>query len=678
MNLPIVLTRPTEQATALAQRLTSSGYENVLFPLLEIAPLAEFSMLQHAMSEISRYAMVAFVSPNAVHAAFKSGFVQRAGEPDAPAVVWPAEVALAVVGEGSRAALAEYGITADKYRIYCPTDPLRSDSETLLKELDLPSLAQCEVLIIRAETGRELLADALTAHGVRVTQVAAYRRMAPQLDSRMQQQLLQLLTHSRCWVISSSEALRTLVALTKQAGGDASVVDLQRINLMVSHVRIAETAQSLGFSCVRLVGSGDENLLLALQSVSMNDNPNDTLNDIIPPIQPQGTIPVPPMASATTASAEKPARAHFLENPLNLAIGTLAVLLVVQWWNTTSQISQLREELARRLQVVDISTAESRSVSRLMQDSNKDLQVKIGVLESKQAESQNHELALQQLYQDLSKNRDDWALSEIEQVLSTASQQLQLAGNVQGALIALQNADARLAHSDKPQFITIRRSIAHDMDKLKALPSLDLTGIALRLDSVIAQIERMPLWVDEKSVVVTNPVKVRDDDKTDSKVNNPVSGTWSGTAKSSGKKDAASTTAVSRTNAGAAWTEWLNEQWQSLSTEMWNELRQLLRIRNVQTPDALMLSPSQGYFVKENIKLRLLNARLALLSRNETAFRSDMIAAQDGITTYFDTRSRQTQSVQAILRQIQSSNVSIEMPNLEESLNAVRNFTVKR
>jgi uroporphyrin-3 C-methyltransferase len=89
-----------------------------------------------------------------------------------------------------------------------------------------------------------------------------------------------------------------------------------------------------------------------------------------------------------------------------------------------------------------------------VQDQSKELQLKVGVLESRQLEAQSQQLALEQLYQDLSKNRDEWALAEIEQVLSTASQQLQLAGNVQGALIALQNADRSLSRSDKPQFIT--------------------------------------------------------------------------------------------------------------------------------------------------------------------------------------------------------------------------------
>jgi uroporphyrin-3 C-methyltransferase len=97
-------------------------------------------------------------------------------------------------------------------------------------------------------------------------------------------------------------------------------------------------------------------------------------------------------------------------------------------------------------------------------------------------------------------------------------------------------------------------------------------------------------------------------------------------------------------------------------------------VRQVETPDALLLSPTQAYYARENLKLRLLNARLALLSRNESAFRSDLIAAQDTIAKYFDTRARQTQTAQALLKQVQGSDLSIEIPTLAESLNAVRQY----
>jgi uroporphyrin-III C-methyltransferase len=375
------------------------------------------------------------------------------------------------------------------------------------------------------------------------------------------------------------------------------------------------------------------------------------------PTPAQNAIPAAPAADATApAAATQYAQSPQLlwNQPAVLISVLLAVMLVASWWASQNQISALREEVARRLQNVDSTSAESKVLAKTVADTSKEIQSKVSVLEGKQSEAQSQQLALEQLYQDLSKNRDEWALAEIEQVLSTASQQLQLAGNVQGALIALQNADTRLAKSDKPQFINIRRAIARDIERLKSLPTLDLIGVALRLDSVIAQVDRIPLWADEKSVESATPPKapLRVLPKAPNK---------------NGKEETLE----------SSFTAQAQDYWQSFSSEMWGEVKQLIRVRNVETPDALLLAPSQAYFVRENLKLRLLNARLALLSRNETTFRSDMILAQDALGKYFDSRAKQTQSAQALLRQVQGSNLSIEMPTLAESLNAIRNYKVK-
>ncbi|WP_395008364.1 uroporphyrinogen-III C-methyltransferase [Undibacterium sp.] len=364
-----------------------------------------------------------------------------------------------------------------------------------------------------------------------------------------------------------------------------------------------------------------------------------------------------PQTTATSQVASTTDAPILSANNLPYAIiGVLALLLAAQWYSTQNQMTVLREELARRLQTADISNSEIKGIAKSVQETSRDMQAKVSVLEAKQSEAQGQQLALEQLYQDLSKSRDEWALAEIEQVLATASQQLQLAGNVQGALIALQNSDARLAKSEKTQFIAVRRAIAKDVEMLKALPQLDLTGLVLRLDSVIAQVDNIPLWSDEKPPVVATPPKA------------PLR-VLPRVSKAKEEKGVAMTE--------NSFTTQLQDRWQSFSSEMWTELKQLIRIRNVDSPDALLLSPSQAYFAKENLKLRLLNARLALLSRNEGAFRSDMISAQDLISKYFDVRSKQTQTAQALLKQIQSNNLSIEMPALNESLNSVRNFKVK-
>ena len=380
-------------------------------------------------------------------------------------------------------------------------------------------------------------------------------------------------------------------------------------------------------------------------------------------------MPTIPESNATPGSAVKtapqaadqsagraPSLIEQLQKPMSIAVIVLAVLLAAQSWSTSKQIRNLREEVAKRLQKGDVSNAETGMLARTVQEGTKELQIKVGALENRQSETQSQQLALEQLYNDLSKNRDEWALTEIEQVLSTASQQLQLAGNVPGALIALQNADRSLSRSDKPQFITIRRAIARDMEKLKALPSVDSTGVALRLDAVIAQIDSLPMLSDETPALPAAPEKP-------------------------GKAGARHARDASGKLVGPPAPEPLlhtvREGWNTWSSDMWNDVRQLIRIRRVDTPEALMLSPTQTYFLRENVKLRLLNARMALLSRNETAFRNDLIATQDALAKYFDTRARSTQTAQALLRQVQASNLAIEMPTLSDSLTAVRNYKAK-
>ncbi|TWC71699.1 uroporphyrinogen-III C-methyltransferase [Herbaspirillum sp. SJZ099] len=370
----------------------------------------------------------------------------------------------------------------------------------------------------------------------------------------------------------------------------------------------------------------------------------------------------PHFSSAPDGAAALRRRMRLLTVLLLLVIAALAA----QWWTSHTELRSLRNEVAQRLQSGDNTNNEVKGVLKAVQENTKELQAKVSVLDSKQAESQSQQLALEQMYQDLNKNRDDWALSEIEDVLSTADQQLELAGNVQGALIALQNADKNLSRSDKPQFIAIRRAIARDIDRLKALPTVDIAGIAVRLDSAIGQVDNMPLLVDEKPVEsATEPKRMQ-----------PIKPAKAANGKAAGDAKAADLPAEP-----SAWSQWLagaQDTWQSMSTEMWAELKQLVRIREVQAPDAILLSPGQAYFVRENLKLRLLNARLALLSRNEFAFRNDLSAAQDNIAKYFDTRAKQVQTTQALLKQVQGSNLSIQMPSLAESLNAVRNYKARR
>ena len=275
--------------------------------------------------------------------------------------------------------------------------------------------------------------------------------------------------------------------------------------------------------------------------------------------------------------------------------------------------------------------------ARQAQELVREAQAKIGQLESRLAESQSQQLALEALYQELSRNRDEWQLAEIEQVLAIGSQQLQLAGNIRAALLALQLAEARLARADRPQFVPIRRALARDLERVKALPAVDIAGMSTRLNSLVAAVDSLPLAFDERSE--REP------------------------AAKSGPADAER----------GFWSFWSR-----LGSEIRSELRSLVVVRQVNTPDPPLLPPTQAYFLRENLRLRLLNARLSLLMRDEAGYREDMRAAQAWVRRYFDTRSKQTADALAQLRALSSASLSFEMPSISESLEAVRGFKSRR
>ncbi|WEF35366.1 uroporphyrinogen-III synthase [Pseudoduganella chitinolytica] len=250
----VVITRPLAQALPLAEQVRAIGRAAEVLPLLEIVPLADQPALAAALARLQDYALVAFVSPNAIDAAF------------AHIAAWPPGVTLAVLGEGSRAALAAHGITPADVAIVSPADTANSDSEHLLQTLDLAALRGRRVLIVRGESGRELMADGLRAAGAHVTTIAAYRRSVPALTPALADRLARLLAVPNDWVITSSEALRGLLQLLAAVPGDDLVAKMQQQQLIVPHARIAATAHELGLTRVTLTGSGDERLLAALQS----------------------------------------------------------------------------------------------------------------------------------------------------------------------------------------------------------------------------------------------------------------------------------------------------------------------------------------------------------------------------------------------------------------------------
>lgn len=318
---------------------------------------------------------------------------------------------------------------------------------------------------------------------------------------------------------------------------------------------------------------------------------------------------------------------------MSINFGLIAALLALAltamvWLDGRQRFNLIEHDLGKRLAEIDGQSRQSKLLADQAQENTREIAVKIGLLESKQAEAQNQRIALDELYQEMSRNRDEWALSETEQLLVTANEQLQLAGNVKGALIALQTADSRLQRLDRPQLLPLRKAITQDMQRLQSLPMVDLAGISLRLDDLAASVADLPLAIDATVNVDKQP----------------------------------------------AHTPPEKNVWLKFGREAWQDVKQLVQIRNMENPDAPLLNPSQTYFLRENLKLRLLTARLALLQHDEAGFRRDLKTVAATLNRYFDVKSAATRSAVASLKQLQTGVLTVEMPNLSTSLNALRHL----
>lgn len=347
---------------------------------------------------------------------------------------------------------------------------------------------------------------------------------------------------------------------------------------------------------------------------------------------PQTPPPVTP--APEPAPHEAPPRRRLSVGEIALGVAALAlVLLAWQWLDARSDRQAMRQELSARLAEFDTHTRESRVIAGQAQDAVRDVQVKVGVLEDKLSQSQNQQVALETLYQELSRNRDDWSLAEIEQIVLIASQQLQLAGDVRAALLALQTADSRLQRVDKPQLIPLRKVIAKDIERLKSLPYVDTVGISVRLDTLLGQVDGLPLAMEvrpfaEREAALPPPAE--------------------------------------------------ESTWRRVMREALTDFKQMVRLQKLDKTEVPLLAPEQAYFARENLKLRLLSARIALLQRDQVAYRADIRAARDWLNRYFDTQSEVVTRALASLRELADSPVNIEVPDIAGSLEAVRNYKIAR
>ncbi len=291
------------------------------------------------------------------------------------------------------------------------------------------------------------------------------------------------------------------------------------------------------------------------------------------------------------------------------------------WFDSRERIRDLKTELGRRLAETGKEVSETRLLARNADDAMRQIGEKVAHIESQMATSQQQQLSLEALYKDLSQGRDQWALAEIEQVLLTAAQQLQLAGNVKAAIIALEGADTRLQRLNKPQFTALRRAIAADLANLRAVPSHDEVGVSARIEALVARHASWPLASAQASEAVPAP------------------------------------------RTGGRTTD--------IGQELWAELKRLVQIRRVEGNEAVLLPPEQAYFLRENLRLRLLSARLALLAQDQAAFQADLHAVSAMLKRYFNTRDAGVAAALKEIQRLSSLQIAQKLPGIDASLAAL-------
>jgi uroporphyrin-3 C-methyltransferase len=315
-----------------------------------------------------------------------------------------------------------------------------------------------------------------------------------------------------------------------------------------------------------------------------------------------------------------------------LLCAVLALLLagITAWWSQT-RTHDMELQLARRIGEFDASSREARSAASAVRATSEDMLARIAALEAKAQDAQNQQLALSAMYQELARSQDDRLIADIEQGLLLAQQQLQLAGNTRAAIVGLEALEARLAGLRKPQFTRLREAVAADTAQLRLLPAADIIGINARLDAMIESVDALTLEGDADPNVKKPAVA-------------PVESDW-----------------LSRWRADA-----------------WAELKSLIRIRRMDHPDLPLLAPSQAYFLRQNLKLRLLAARLSLLQRDEASFRGDLVAADRWLATYFNEHDPICASMRENLGGLAKLPVAQQALEIRASLKALKTLRGER
>jgi uroporphyrin-3 C-methyltransferase len=323
------------------------------------------------------------------------------------------------------------------------------------------------------------------------------------------------------------------------------------------------------------------------------------------------------------------------------AVGTVAVVALAASGLLWQKLSTIQETLARQSQDASAQAIEARTIARQAQEQVTEASARLTVQETRVSEVALQRSQLEELMQSLSRSRDENLVVDIESSLRLAQQQAQLTGSLEPLIAALKSAQQRIERAAQPRLAPVQRAITRDLERIASASVADTAGLLGRLDDLVRQVDDLPLQNAVAQAAATRRMNARGAMPPSSEVPAPADQTW--------------------------WQALLQRSWEVVR----DEARDLVRVSRIDQPEAILVSPDQAFFLRENLKLKLLNARLGLLARQSESARADLAAASAALNKYFDPASRRTQSAATVLQQAQAHMKTAEQPRLDETLSAL-------
>ena len=357
-------------------------------------------------------------------------------------------------------------------------------------------------------------------------------------------------------------------------------------------------------------------------------------NDL--PQTPAATI-APPPAEAVTAPAAAPGRATGV-GIIHLLLGVVAAAALASSVMLWQKLTGIQEQLARQSADSGALAIEARTIARQAEDQVRETSARLSVAEARVSEVALQRSQLEELMQSLSRSRDENLVVDIESAIRLAQQQAQLTGSLDPLVAALKSANQRIERAAQPRLAPLQRAISRDLDRLTRAAVTDTAGLLGRLDELVRQVDDLPVLNAVAQAAATR------------------------------RLSAPATTSTAADLANLPW-------WQATLQRSWevvrDEARGLVRVSRIDQPEAILLAPDQTFFLRENLKLKLLNARLGVLARQYDSARADLTAATAALNKYFDPASRRTQNAATMLQQAQQHMKGAELPRLDETLSAL-------